>query len=153
MQSRLVLLALAALTAPHHAQQPSTALGGPIRGASAAGPAAGNEAMVIPGPGGETGSGGDVDFNRLRQLIEQSKNRPAPTPAQQKQAILHELQFDRSTAGILATRLEEARAAEPAKEVPPEVPVPVPPPAVEGQPQPPALNVDAAKAQQDIQED
>ena len=150
MQSRLVLLALAALTAPHHAQQPSTALGGPIRGASAAGPAAGNEAMVIPGPGGETGSGGDVDFNRLRQLIEQSKNRPAPTPAQQKQAILRELQFDRSTAGILATRLEEARAAEPAKEVPPEVPVPVPPPAVEGQPQPPALNVDAAKAQQEI---
>jgi hypothetical protein len=155
MQPRLVLLALAALTVPHHAQQAvqlqlatERVPAGVVKPAGAAEGAILADGAVMPA----AGAGGELDFNRLRQLIEQSKNRPAPTPAQQKQAILRELQFDRSVAGILATRLEEARAAEPAKEVPQEVPVPVPPPAVEGQPQPPAPNADAAKAQQEIEQ-
>jgi len=128
MYSRHVLLALAAATAPLAAQDPFAAAGGVVIES-----AEGGEVMVVPGPGvppemmdgapgGAPGGGamGELDFNRLRQLIEQSKKRPAPTPDQQKAGILRELKFDRSTAGILATRLEEARAKEPA---PPE-PVP-----------------------------
>ncbi len=68
---------------------------------------------------------GGIDFNQLRQLIEQSKARPAETPAQQMIAVIRGLAFDRSTAGILATRLEEARIkqapAAPAGEPAPEM--------------------------------
>ena len=149
MKSRRTLLLLATLTAPLSAQvliQPSVTIEGPdgevivTEGEMPPGlvlpPGA-----VVPGGAGGGGAMGDLDFNRLRQLIEQSKNRPAPTPAQQKQAILRELNFDRSTSGILATRLEEARAnAAPAEAPPappvappeaPPVPVPVPEPVPE----------------------
>ncbi|MES2659348.1 MAG: hypothetical protein V4689_12080 [Verrucomicrobiota bacterium] len=101
MQSRPVLIALAALAAPGIAQQASTIV------------IEGNPQAVTAQPGspqpGNPANGGDLDFDRLRQLIEESKKRPAPTPEQQKIAILRELAFDRSTTGILATRLEEAR--------------------------------------------
>lgn len=126
MHSRSALIVLASLTVPLTAQivvQGGVAL-----------QAAGEETVVIqPGalpPGAVPAQaagpgGGDLDFNRLRELIEQSRNRPAPTEAQQKAAILNELRFDRSPSGILATRLEEARvvekpdAAQPAPPVPP----------------------------------
>ena len=167
MYSRSALLTFAVLTAPLHAQQPGITIGGLIREGAAPGTVPGSDVIVIPGEAAEAAmspgaGGGDVDFNRLRQLIEQSKNRPAPTPAQQKQAILQGLQFDRSTAGILATRLEEARASEAPKEapavVPAPVPVPVPPPAGEpgdgqvppAQPAPPSP--EAVQAQQEIEQ-
>lgn len=60
-------------------------------------------------PGGQTPDG-ELDFDKLRQLIEQSKKRPELTPEQQLLEALKELQFDRSTVGILQARLEEARA-------------------------------------------
>lgn len=174
MSARLSILLLATLTAPLSAQvliQPSVTIEGPD------GEVIVTEGEVPPGlvlppgaviPGGAGGGGttGDLDFNRLRQLIEQSKNRPAPTPAQQKQAILRELNFDRSTSGILATRLEEARAnaapaeAPPAPPVVPPVPVPVPvpepAPGAEGAPPtppaPPQPSPEALKAQQEIEQ-
>lgn len=63
------------------------------------------------------GENGEIDFNRLRQLIDQSKARKAPTGPQLIMGVLREMRFDRGTAGILATRLEEAREkAEPAVE-------------------------------------
>ncbi|WP_193213524.1 hypothetical protein [Luteolibacter marinus] len=100
MTSRSTLLALA-LTAPLVAQQPPVIISGPTG------------ELIGPGPAGlpnaPGGPGGDVDFNKLRELIEQSKKRPELTPEQQKAAILKELQFDRSTTGILAAKLEEAR--------------------------------------------
>ena len=120
MYSRATFLALAALTVPVHSQ---IAVGGLVVEDSAP---AGEEGpvMIIPEggappmmvqPGGQPGpgGGGELDFERLRQLIEQSKNRPAPTPAQQMAGVLRELKFDRGTAGILATQLEEARDKEP----------------------------------------
>src|SRR5687767_12304984 len=132
MYSRSALLALAVLTAPLSAQ---IAVQGGIVIENAEGetvvvqaPEGAPPGVVMP-PGAAGGApAGDLDFNRLRQLIEESKKRPAPTPAQQKVAILRELQFDRSTSGILATRLEEARASDPPKEEVPVPPVPVPVP-------------------------
>ena len=87
MHPRTLLLALASVALPVSAQEPMK-------------PNPRNPAQA---------QGGEVDFNRLRELIEQSKKAPPLTPAQQKAAILTELTFDRGTAGILATRLEEAR--------------------------------------------
>lgn len=65
----------------------------------------------------------EIDFSRLRQLIEQSRE-PAkqPTPEEQLVAEINQLQIDRSTAGILAARMAEAREGEssdPAEESPP----------------------------------
>lgn len=53
---------------------------------------------------------GELDFNRLRQLIEQSRQAKEPTPEQQRAAILQKLKIDRSPAGILEARLADARA-------------------------------------------
>ncbi len=111
MHSRLALLALASATTPLSAQ--IVIQGGDIIGGQ-------SEVITIspenlpPGavmPGGAAPAG-ELDFDRLRQLIEESRKRPDLTPDQQKLQILQELKFDRSTAGILATRLEEARAKE-----------------------------------------
>jgi hypothetical protein len=120
MYSRASLFALAAFTVPIHAQ---IAVGGlTIEGAEPAGdgavmvmPADGAPPMMIQ-PGGEGlqgGGGGELNFERLRELIEESKKRPDPSPAQMMAGALRELRFDRSNAGILATRLEEARDKEP----------------------------------------
>ncbi len=49
----------------------------------------------------------NIDFDVLRKLIKQSTKKPEIPAGKQKLAILKELKFDRSTAGILATRLEE----------------------------------------------
>lgn len=54
----------------------------------------------------------NIDFNLLRELIEKSAKKPAPTPEEQKIKLLKELDFDRTTAGILITRLEESRLKE-----------------------------------------
>jgi hypothetical protein len=123
MYSRASFLALAALTVPVHSQ---IAVGGLVVEDSAPAGEAG-PVMIIPEggappmmvqPGGQAGpGGGEVDFERLRQMIEESKKRPAPTPAQQMAGALRELKFDRSNAGILATKLEEARDKEPRPEV------------------------------------
>lgn len=118
MYSRASLFTLAALTVPTYAQ---IAVGGfTIEGAE---PSEGGPVVVVPADGspatvqaggeGGPGGGGELNFERLRELIEQSKNRPAPTPAQQMIGAMRELRFDRSNAGILATRLEEAREKEP----------------------------------------
>lgn len=114
MYSRPVLLTLAAFTPVLSAQDPFAA-GVVIEAAQGA---IVQEGAVVP-PGAvpanpsDQGQGGapagELDFNRLRQLIEESKKRPAPTPEQQKAAVLQELKIDRSPTGILATRLEEAR--------------------------------------------
>ena len=63
-----------------------------------------------PQPGGQA-PGGELDFDKLRKLIEESKQQPELTPEQQQLAAIKELKFDRSTVGILETRLEEARLA------------------------------------------
>lgn len=156
MHSRSALIALAALTAPLSAQ---IVVQGGIMIEAADGqpvvvqPEGMPPGAVMPAGAGGGGAAGDLDFNRLRELIEQSKNRPAPTPAQQKAAILQELQFDRSPAGILATRLEEARANEAPKEEPPAPPAPPVVPAPEGQPAPPSPpSPEAVKAQQEIEQ-
>ena len=128
MKSRLPLLALASLTVPLSAQQAGATIGQQATSRIVLP----NGAMVMPSgassnaPGAASGPGGEVDFNKLRELIEQSKNRPAPTPDQQKLAILQQLKFDRSTAGILETRLEEARLGDTPKEEPEVAPEPVP---------------------------
>lgn len=106
MHPRPILLALSSLAIPASAQDPFASGGVVQLNEMASGP-------VAPAGGPQqqqAAAGGELDFNRLRQLIEESKKRPAPTPDQQKVAILQELKFDRSTAGILATRLEEARS-------------------------------------------
>jgi len=112
MHSRSALLALAIVTVPLSAQDPF-ASGGIVIENAAQGPVI-VEGAPPPGavPANPTGPVGELDFNRLRQLIEESKKRPAPTPEQQKAGILKELKIDRSTTGILATRLEEARLKE-----------------------------------------
>ena len=178
MYSRPALLALAALTAPLSAQ--IVVQGGAMIGNAAAGetvvvqaPEGMPPGVVMP-PGTVQGGGGpagDLDFNKLRELIEQSKNRPAPTVAQQKAAILGELQFDRTPAGIMATRMEEARASAPPKEnpappvVPPAPPVeagatpagegaaaaPGAPPAPGAPATPPPPSPEALKAQQELE--
>lgn len=65
----------------------------------------------------------EIDFNRLRQLIEQSKGpQKQPTPEEQRVAQINSLQIDRSTAGILAARMLEAQQTEtpePAADAPP----------------------------------
>ncbi len=79
--------------------------------------------VIVGSPAGQEGAapGGELDFNRLRQLIEQSRKRPELTPGQQRLAVIRELRIDRSTAGILAAQVEDARAKEsPAAEVPEE---------------------------------
>ncbi|WP_035612055.1 hypothetical protein [Haloferula sp. BvORR071] len=134
--TRLALVSLALLTGEGAAQNsitisPSTggAAAGAIIGSVVAGEGEEGSGFVLPDgavpmPDGAVqmiegmpqggGPGGEVDFNRLRQLIERSKKRPALTPAQQMVNILREQRFDRSPAGILATQLEEARDKEPA---------------------------------------
>lgn len=111
MNTRSVLLTLAAFTPQLPAQDPFAA-GGMVIEAAAQGPVIQAGVPLPPGaapvnPGG--GAPGELDFNRLRQLIEESKKRPALTPEQQKAGILQQLKVDRSPTGILATRLEEAR--------------------------------------------
>ncbi|MCW1884594.1 hypothetical protein OKA04_07605 [Luteolibacter flavescens] len=151
MYSRTALITLAALTVPLSAQ--IIVQGGAVSGAVIGGVP--GQPMVIEVQDGEPAEGmlppagamaalaaggaegGDVDFNRLRQMIEQSKNRPAPTVEQQKAGILRELQFDRSPAGILATRMEEAREAAAAKNPQPAHPAPPAPPAPVAPPAPP----------------
>ena len=128
MNPRIVLLALAATTVPYQAQimAGATASDGAVEMQAATGGPAGAPGGVIMAAPGTPGAaaGGELDFNRLRQLIEESKKRPAATPEQQKVAILRELKLDRSPTGILAVRLEEARMKEapatpvPAKETP-----------------------------------
>lgn len=112
MNTRSVLLTLAAFTPPLLTAQ--IILADPFAPAP-------QEAAVVEGPPPQAGPAeeapvnpggmpaGELDFNRLRQLIEESKKRPAPTPEQQKAGILQQLKIDRSPTGILATRLEEAR--------------------------------------------
>lgn len=119
MHSRLILLTLAASTPlVSHAQQAAAGAvigtvievqGGevatiaPPDGAQVPAEAG---AQAVPGaPGGM----GEMDFDRLRQLIEESRKRPALTPEQQKANALRELKIDRSPTGILAAKLEEAR--------------------------------------------
>ena len=123
MNPRTVLLALAATTVPYQAQimAGATASDGAVEMQAATGGPAGAPGGVIMAAPGTPGAaaGGELDFNRLRQLIEESKKRPAATPEQQKVAILRELKLDRSPTGILAVRLEEARMKEaPATPVP-----------------------------------
>ncbi|MBB5352707.1 hypothetical protein HNR46_002955 [Haloferula luteola] len=57
-----------------------------------------------------------LDFNQLRQLIEQSRKKPKVTPEQRQMAVLNELKIDRTPQGILAVRLEEAQGNEAAEE-------------------------------------
>ncbi|MES2924160.1 MAG: hypothetical protein V4819_21595 [Verrucomicrobiota bacterium] len=120
MHPRSILLAISSLAVPASAQDPFAEVrviqsgGAPPNPSNAAG---------MP-PSQAQGPAGDLDFNRLRQLIEESKKRPPPTPDQQKAAIIQELKFDRSTAGILATRLEEARMKETPAQPPVEKPTP-----------------------------
>lgn len=52
---------------------------------------------------------GQINFERLKQLIDESKTPKALTPEQQKLADLNELKIDRSPAGILAVKMLEAR--------------------------------------------
>lgn len=159
MHSRLALLTIATLTAPLFAQivvQDGDVLQ-ESGGKTMVVPPGGLPPGATPGPGGAGGAAGDLDFNRLRELIEQSKSRPAPTVEQQKSGILRELQFDRSPAGILATRLEEARANEARKEAPPAPPVappapPVPPAKPGATPAPPSPSPEAVKAQQELEQ-
>ena len=108
LPTRLTILSLALLTA---AAQDPIAVGGFVvtegeEVAVQAMPPGEQPPQVVIGEPGTGGPGGDLDFNRLRQMIEQSKKRPPPTPAQQMAAALRELRFDRSPAGILGARLE-----------------------------------------------
>jgi hypothetical protein len=107
MPLRRALLALATLTAPLYAQKVSR----------------NNIDAILANPNrtaiGDGAQAPEVDFDQLRQLIEQSRKRPEPTPEEKLIAQLAELSFDRSPPGILATRLEEARASkEPANPKP-----------------------------------
>lgn len=128
LTGRSVLLSLALATTPAVAQDPfatsMVAVEDPFGGGEGELPPVpdgsespeGNEALsaALAGAGGE---GGEVDFNRLRQLIEQSKGPKAVTGAQLIMGVIRGMRFDRGTAGILATRLEEAREKpEPAAE-------------------------------------
>lgn len=120
MTLRHSLLVLAAATAPLSAGKISR---NNIDAILADGPQTNQDQIAVPGrpnPGAPAAAP-EVDFDRLRQLIEQSRQRPEVTPEQKKIAALSELNFDRSPPGILATRLEEARAAkEPAPPAPAE---------------------------------
>lgn len=140
MTTRHALIALA-LTLPVHGQQQAItsmrlALGQVIEASDGAAQEGEAVEVQVDGqpvgarPAAMPGGGGEVDFDRLRQMIEESKKRPAPSVEQQKMQMLQELRFDRSTAGILATRLEEARANA--------APAPQPAAAANGQPAPPA---------------
>jgi hypothetical protein len=162
MYSRSTLLAIASLATPLAAQvvvQGGLAI--PVDGGEIIVQEGGLPAGVVMPPDAGPTAGGDVDFNQLRQLIEQSKKRPKPTPAQQKQAILRELQFDRSPAGILAVRLEESRAKDPAPpaaapQAPPADPAADAPPAdappADAPPADAAAQAQAAKEQQEIEQ-
>jgi len=82
---------------------------------------------------------GQINFDRLRQLIDESRGEKKLTPEQQKLAVISELKIDRSPSGILAVRMLEAKPeapAPPAPAVPPPVaPAPaVPAPAVPATP-------------------
>lgn len=112
MSLRPALLSLAVLTAPLAAQEElqegqisrnniDAVLGAQVEGA---------EGTPVEGAPANAGPPGNVDFDRLRQMIEESKQRQQVPPEQQKAAILQQLPIDRSAAGILAARLEEARA-------------------------------------------
>jgi len=99
MPLRRTFLALAALTAPLAAQKVSR----------------NNIDAILANPDRTATGGGaqapEVDFDRLRQLIEESKKRPEASPEQKLIGQLGDLSFDRSPPGILATRLEEARSS------------------------------------------
>ncbi|RYD47395.1 MAG: hypothetical protein EOP83_28100, partial [Verrucomicrobiaceae bacterium] len=174
MYSRFALLALAALTPPLSAQvvvQAGVVIGNAAGETVVVEAPEGMPPGVVMPPGAVQGGGpgGELDFNKLRELIEQSKNRPAPTVDQQKAGVLGELQFDRSPAGIMATRMEEARASaakeNPAPPVPPVAPVAPPAPPVSGEagatpatpaapgapPAPPPPSPEALKAQQELE--
>ena len=66
----------------------------------------------------------NIDFNVLRKLIEQSSKKPEVSSDEQMMKFLGELQFNRSTAGILAARLEESRQQEQTSKDPVENPTP-----------------------------
>lgn len=62
-----------------------------------------------PQGGPLTSPDGQINFERLRQLIDESRAPKVLTPEQQKLAEIVELKIDRSPAGILAVKMLEAR--------------------------------------------
>jgi len=119
MSHRTALLALAALPAASVSSVSQIVVEAP--GIIIPAPAQAQPPSPEGGPAPDAaGQAGELDFNKLRQLIEQSRERPQLTLAQQKLAMLAELPFNRSTTGILAMQLEEARSPETAAPAVPE---------------------------------
>jgi hypothetical protein len=71
-----------------------------------------------------TADSGEMDFNRLRQLIEQSRVKKPPSAEQQRMGVFNELKIDRSPAGMFEARLAEARSAAAEVKPMPEKPTP-----------------------------